>query len=224
MREIINCKREFSGLAEDKRPAYLIRMGAALTLNAGVFPDIPYAGSVITADALVLLGLLGVKDASDANMTAYNSGLAAIIAKVDENYDDIDLVAQGDALIVAKAGVNGTSGNTTRTGIPGEPENLKFEFAPGAGDIFLTREVDKLAMGSVIVTFTDPDITVVKSANTQLKITTADGKFIFVDVVTVIKALIQSQQKKSEIMSVVANFNPNGLSPIASPTPAVVPR
>ena len=64
----------------------------------------------------------------------------------------------------------------------------------------------------------------VKSGDTQLKITAPDGTIILVDVETTSKALIKNLHKAEEINSVIANFNTNGLSPVASPAPVVVPR
>ncbi len=224
MKTIVNCLREFAGLKEAEQPIYMYRMGAALTTNTLIFPDIPYAGSVITTHAGTLGGLLALKDSSDTAMSSYLTELATCVQMVEKNYDDIDLVAQGDAEIVAKAGVRGTSVNTTRTGSPSVPENLKYAFADNAGEMLISYDADKLAYGAVIVTYTDEAITVVKSGNTQLKITTPEGKIIFVDISTTIKTTIQNLLKKSEIMSVVALFNPNGISPVASPSSVVVPK
>ena len=76
----------------------------------------------------------------------------------------------------------------------------------------------------MIISFSDATITVVKSGNTQLKITTTEGKIIFVDVETASRATIQNQKAGDQINSVVANFNPNGLSPVASPRAVIIPR
>jgi len=225
MRENVFAKREFATLAEGLQPAYLIRVGGALTTNAGTFPVITFTGAQVTTHAITLLTLFGLKDNSTDAQDAYDAEKAICLPMMEEIYDGIDFTAQGDAIIVAKGGVNPTSVNTARIGIADAPANLHFESAPGAGDVFLLRDTDKLALGSVIVTFADITVRVIKSANTQLKITVppnAKDVDVFVDVVTVIKALIQTQVKLTEINAVVANYNTNGLSPVASPQPVVI--
>ena len=174
-----------------------------------------------------MLTLFGNKDNSTDDQDAYDAEKAICLSMMEEIYNGIDLTAAGDALIVAKGGVNGTSVNTARIGLADAPANLHFESAPGAGDVFLLRDSDKLALGSVIVSYVDTNIKIVKSAPTQLKITVpANSKDadIYVDIVTVIKALIQSQVKMTEVYAVAANYNTNGLSPVASPQPVVIAK
>jgi len=225
MRETINCLREYATLKEGDQPAYLVRMGSFLTTNTATFPDIPNAGSVITGHAGTLLTKFGLKDTSETAMNAYITERDLVITKVEANYDDIDLVAQGDGVIVAKAGVRGTSASTASIGIPSTPENLKFAYVDEAGELQISRDVDSLALGSVIITFTDPAITVVKSGNTQLTINTgSDNRVeIHVDVSTTIKSIIQRLEEGKKTYSVVSNFNRNGISPVASPRPVTVP-
>ncbi len=224
MKTVINCLREFAGLPEGERPAYLLNHGDFITDNAGTFPDIVYDGATVVTAANKLFGYYSSRGKSDAAMTLYTKQEAYCLTIMESNYDTVDLVAQGNGDIVALAGVRGTSVSTARVGIPSTPAGAKFEFVDGAGEMILGRNSDKLAQGSIIVTFTDPKIIVVKSGDTQLKATAADGSVIFIDVVTVIKALIQNQVKGTEIKSVIANFNTNGISPVASPEPIIVPR
>ena len=224
MKNSINCKREFATLNEDKRPVYLVRSGKFLTNNAGVFPLIPYTGAVISTHALTLLTLISLRDESEEALKSYDDELALCIKMMDANYDYIDLVAQGDGNIIAQAGVAGSSQNTARTDPPSIAVNLKYIFVDEVGEIQITHDKDKLAHGTLIVTFTDPAITVVKSGNGQLKITTADGTVIFVDIVTSSKANIQNLKQGNLLNSVVTLFNPNGISPVASPASIVVPR
>lgn len=224
MKEIITCLREFAGLKESDQPPYLIKIGRACTTNAGTFPLLAYPGPTITTHALNLVTLLGSRKESAADQDLYDTEVKFCVKMMESTYDAVDLVAQGDSLIIAKSGATGTSANTTKIGIAGVPTNLAYEFADGAGEMYLTRDADKLANGSVIVTYTAKGATVVKSGNTQLKITAPDGSEYFVDVVTVINALIQNQVKGSEINSVISNYNTNGISPVASPTSIVVPR
>jgi len=224
MKQIVNALKEFSGLPEDKQPTYLAKTGAYLTTNSIIFPDCPNPGASVTVMGGKLLTLLAAKDTSELSKDEYDNYLALCIKAMDANYDYIDLIAQGDGNIVALAGVNGTSTKTGSTGNPLTPENLKYIFVDDAGQIQINQDVDKLAYGRVIVSYTDTKISVVKSGNTQLKITNADGSTIFVDIVTANKSKIENQIKGTEINSVVTNFNPNGISPIASPDPVIIPR
>ncbi len=224
MRLIVDALREFSKLAEDKQPTYLAKTGAYLTTNSATFPDCPNPGASVTIMSGKLLTLLAAKDTSELAKDDYDNYLALCIKAMDANYDYIDLIAQGDGNIVALAGVNGTSTKTASTGNPLAPENLKYVFSNDAGQIIISQSSDKLAYGRVIVSYSDTKISVVKSGNTQLKITNADGSTIFVDVATSHKTTIENQLKGTEINSVVANFNPNGISPIASPDPVIIPR
>ena len=224
MKSIINCLREFSGMVEDKRPTYMLKSGKLLTKNTAIFPLIPTDGATITTMGGDLLTFLSAKDDSKDDMKIYTDFLAKCDSVMEANYDGIDLVAQGDGDIVLLGCVNGTSTNTASTGNPSTAENLKFVFVDEVGEIKITEDVDKLSYGMFIISFSDPKITVVKSGNTQLKITTADGSVIFADVVTGSKATIQNQIEGNKINSVVANFNPNGISPVASPKPVTIPQ
>jgi hypothetical protein len=224
MKDYIVCKREFTTLTEDKRPTYLTKVGKKVTINAAKFVGIVPAGTVITAKGVTLLTLLGAREDSVADQDAYDLELAADKAMMEKVYDFVDLTSAGDADIIALAGITGTSSNTTSVGVPNTPVGLVYVFAKGVGEMFLARDVDKLAKGSLTVTFTDPKITVVKSGSTQLMITCADGNFIYLDVETIINLLIENQEEGTKIMSVMSLFNSNGLSPVASPTPVTVPR
>ena len=224
MKEQIFCKKEFAGLAEALRPPYLIKVGKAITKNAGTFAGIPTDGPTITTMATDLLIALGSREDSEDEQDKYDELLAKDITAIDGVYDFIDLTAAGDGSIVAQAGVNGSSTSTARIGIASTPVALTFEFEKGAGDMGLSRNVDKLGMGTLAVTYTNPATKVIKSSDKQLKITTAAGDDIFIDIETTSKMVIKNLIKATEIMSVVTIFNTNGISPVASPAPIVVPR
>ncbi len=224
MKTSISCLREFEKLPEAEQPGYLITHGDALTVNSGVFPDIPHDGTSITTKGGELLTTWGLRKKSVLAMKNYTDKLIVCKAWMEANYDDVDLVAQGDGDIVAKAGVNGTSTNTARIGIPSLPADVKYAFADLAGEILLMRAVDKLAMGGVTVTSAAAGLTVVRSSDTQLKITTADGTVVFVDVETTVKTTVKNQIAGSKINSWIANFNTNGITDVASPAPVIVPR
>lgn len=224
MKTVINCLREYAGLAEGERPAYFLNHGNFITTNATTFPAIVYDGTSVKDAANKLFIFYSDRNTSELAMGTYTKFDAQCLTMMESNYDTVDLVAQGDGDVVALAGVKGSSVSTARVGIPSTPAGAKYEFVDGAGEMILGRNTDKLAHGSIIATFTDPKITVVKSGDTQLKITAADGGTIYIDVVTVIKALIQNQVKGTEMRSVIANFNTNGISPVANPEPIIVPR
>ncbi len=225
MRETVNCLREYKGLPEGDQPAYLIRMGAALTTNTATFPDIPFAGTVITANAPTLLTKFGLKDTSDAAMLAYTTLRDLMVTKVEANYDDIDLVAQGDGAIVAQGGVRGTSVNTTRIGTPPVASDLKFSISEHANQMIISHAFEKLATGSVYITFIDPSIIVEYAGDTQLKITVGtDRTVILIDLDTASKTVIKNVLKKTEIITIAALFNSNGISPLSNPISMVVPK
>ena len=224
MKSIINCLREFSGMVEDKRPTYMLKSGKLLTKNTAIFPLIPTDGATITTMGGDLLTFLSAKDDSKDDMKIYTDFLTKCLSTMEANYDGVDLVAQGDGDIVALGCVNGTSTSTTSTGNPSTPENLKYIYVDDAGEIKLSEDADKLSYGMLVISSNDPKVTVVKSGNTQLKITAADGSFIFADVVTGSKVIIQNQKEGDKINSSVVNFNPNGISPVASPKPVTIPQ
>jgi hypothetical protein len=223
MKTIIDCLREYAGLKEAEQPPYLRKHGNFITTNAGVFTGIPNIGSVILADSLILFNTYSDRDVSEIAMKAYTDQKAACELKMESNYNFVDLTAGGNGDVVALAGVKGTSTNTTRTGPAGKPENVKYVFVDNAGEMQITSDPDKLTYGSLIVTFADPSVTVVKSGNTQLKITVG-GVDVFVDLTTTVKSLIQNLKKGMEINSSVVYFNPNGISPIGKPESVIVPR
>ncbi len=224
MKTVINCLREFALMQEDKRPTYMLKSGKLLTKNTATFPAIPTDGATITTMGNSLLASLSAKDDSKEEMKSYTDILAKCISAMEANYDAVDLVAQGDGGIVALGCVNGTSTSTTSTGNPSTPENLKYVYVDDAGEIKLTEDADKLSYGMLVISSNDPKVTVVKCGNTQLKITAADGSFIFADVVTASKVIIQNQKEGDKINSSVVNFNPNGISPVASPKPVTIPQ
>jgi len=222
MREIVNCLREYKGLAEALQPAYLVRMGALLTTNTATFPDITFDGAVISGHAGTLLTKFGLKETSETAMTAYTTERDLVITKVDKDYDYIDLIAQGDAAIVAKAGVRGTSTNTASTGVPLTPSNLKFSPVDAPAQMMVSHDFDKLAFGTLYITSVDIPLVVEATSDTQLTVTTGDGKKILLDVDTASRTIIKNVAKKTELFTTAVLFNPNGISPMASPTPIVV--
>jgi hypothetical protein len=223
MKEIVTCLREFDGLAEVDQPAYLARMGTGLTAHAGDFPAIVYPGTMCTTHAGTLFLLYSAKDSSVDDMKAYKLELTECKKMVNTNYDGIDNVALGDGDIVAKGGVRGTSQNTGRTAPPSEASNVTFKYSGYAGEILIGWDVDVLASAGIIFSVIDPSIVFEKTGPMQMKITAGD-KIIYVDFTTGSKATITNQKKLTEIISTIALFNPNGISPLAVTPPTVIPK
>lgn len=227
MKSLQECLREFEGLVQSEQPSYLIRHGAYLTTNTLRFPDIPFSGATMTTHGGTLNGLYGLRERSENDMKSYTDEVALCVKMMLANYGNVDDVAKGDGTIIALAGVKATSTNTTRTEAPSTPANIKYAFVDNAGEIQITCNVDKLAWGSVIVTFTDPTVIVEKTGTLQLKVTTGlPGAeiIVLIDLSTTARNIIQHLKAGLKITSKMALFNPNGFSPLGGPPPIIVPR
>ena len=224
MKTQIFCLQEFRTLKEGEQPSYFTRVGGFLTVNAGTFPALPYPGSEISNDGLTMTTLLGNKDISKDDMDNYINFISDSSVKMDKIYDYVDLVAQGDGAIVAKAGITGSSTSTSRTGPPSTPENVKYVSVDDVGEIAVTRLADKLSHASIMFTFTNPDTVIVKSGPMQIKVTIAGGKPFYIDLATTIKTTVKNQVKGETITTVAALFNPNGLSPLAAPISILIQK
>ena len=221
------CLREFDGLKEAEQSGYLVKHGAYLTTNAGTFVGIINNGATITTHSGTINTLFGLKDRSIIDMKNYKDEVTLCSSMMLSNYDFIDNRSLGNGDIILLAGINATSQNTTRTGPPSIAEGLKYIFVDDAGEIQIGYDFDKLAMGAIIITFTDPSVIVEKIGAMQIKVTVGPVEkpiVILIDLSTTIKTLIQHLTKGTEINSVVGLFNSNGLAPLASPAPVVVPR
>jgi len=224
MKKTINCLREYATLTEAEKPTYLVKHGDFITTNASVFPDIPYDGATITSNGMTLFTLSARKDSSDEGRNAYNTQAKLCENMMEENYDYVDLIAKGNKDIVAKAGVKGTSANTTRTKPPSIPSNLRYILQGSvAGEMKMAYKADKLAWGAIIVSFYDENVNVTYNDSHQLKIKVGEVE-VLVDVSTTVRTMIKKLKRGEKLNSVVALFNPNGLSPVESPASIIVPR
>jgi len=224
MKQTINCLREYSNLPEMEKPAYLAKHGDFITTNATVFPDVPYDGETVTENAMTLFTLSARKGSSEEGRDAYNTQAELCENIMEENYDYVDLVAKGDKDIVAKAGVKGTSSNTTRTKPPSIPSHLRYILQGSLpGEMRMAYKADKLAWGAIIVSFSDSIVKVTYNDTHQLKIQVGEVE-VLVDVSTTVRTKIKKLKQGDDLNSVVALFNPNGLSPVASPSSIIVPR
>ncbi len=224
MKTNVSCLREFATLKEVEQPSYLGTHADGITTNTTTFPDIPHDGTAVDTLSVALFTTYNRRNKSTLDMTNYTDTVATAIAWMEANYDYVDLIAQGNSDIVAKAGVNGTSTNTTRVGIPSIPGDVKYIFPDLAGEMIVSRTIDKLAMGSIAVTTFGGGVMVSRSSETQLKISTPDGTTILVDVETTTKTTIKNLYAGAKINTAIANFNTNGISDVASPPPITVPR
>src|ERR1035438_6240152 len=117
MKENLKTKREFPTLDEALQGGHMIRCGTYMTENILVFPDSPYAGTVISADGATLNGLYALKDRSEDDMAAYVAFVIASAAKMEKIYNYVDEVANGSSIIIAQAGLYFSSDNTTRVAV-----------------------------------------------------------------------------------------------------------
>jgi hypothetical protein len=220
--------REFAGLTEEKRPIYMGKHGSYATTNSGEFPGLPNSGIVMSGHAVTLSNLLSLKDRSETDKSNYETELGICIMEMEENYNYINDVADGEGSKIALAGINSTSTNTTSIGAPGNAENVKYVMVDGSGEIQIVYNADKLAMGAVIFTYTDETVVITKTGPMQYKIAVgppASPVVIMFDLTTTIKTLIQNLIAGSKITSELALFNRNGFSPVlVSPTPVIIPR
>src|SRR5665213_721776 len=127
-KDTLECLKEFEHLKEAEQPGYLVKHGAYATTNATVFPALPFAGTIITTHAGTLNTLYGLRHRSDIDMGKYTDEVKLCVGMMEQNYNNIDDVADGNGTIIAKAGVNSSSTNTTRTAPPSTPANLKYIF------------------------------------------------------------------------------------------------
>lgn len=203
MKSVVFCLKEFAKLNEEKQPVYLVKCGKYLTKNALTFPAITYDGTVVYNHGLNLLKCLGVKDTSDLDFQAYKLKLSDCETMMNILYNEIDGVAKGDAEIVAKAGVNGTSVNTARVGVPTIPKGLQYSFTEEVGELKLGYERDLLAHGAVIITFIDPLVEVKISGKHQILVTVGKVE-VLIDVSTTINTVIQNLKVGKKTQSKVA--------------------
>jgi hypothetical protein len=191
MKTEIFCLREFDGLLEVEQAGYLIFCGDQLTINTAIFPDLTYNGTAVTGHAMTLFGFYSRRNKSELAMKNYTDELDVCKKIMDVVYNEVEVVANGNGAIVAKAGVNGTSTNTARLKRPSIASHLKYLYAELAGEMLISYKADKLAHGAVIVTFADPRVTVKVSATHQLTITIDDVE-VLVDISTTIKTTIKN--------------------------------
>ncbi len=221
MSDYYKAKRDFEYLAQSEQPAYLVRHSTSITTNAGTFPLIPFNGGAVNTMALSLLTKYSLRHASDLGMANYEAQLALCVSAMLENYDYVDLTAEGSDIIIEKAGVDSYAGSSTRTAPPSAPRNVVFSSKGVQGEIVMKMDFDDLSYGAIAVHTTDPTVGVFRSADMQLKVVAGDA-IIFIDLMTARQTTIKNQIKGTTIIPTVALFNPNGLSPIVKPEPPII--
>ncbi len=214
--------REFDYLKEHEQPAYLIKHGNFLVTNSATFPAIPYSGIIMKADGVNLNNLLAMKDVGEVELAAYSAHLELCKGKMLSNYNDIDLVSNGSSTIIALAGVNSYGGAYARTGVPGAFGDIQYVVSNIANQIKIEWIADDLAYGSIMITATDPTLTVVRTGPLQLKINVKDI-IIMVDLTTKANVVIENLVGGTVVKSSGVSFNPNGMNPLVNMKPIVVP-
>ncbi len=96
MKDHLYVKREFASLLDSEQSAYVVRSGNFLITNTATFPGIPNAGTPLKADGLLLADYYSMRDVGDDEMALYKAKQASIILKMEQNYNYIDEIANGE--------------------------------------------------------------------------------------------------------------------------------
>ncbi len=214
--------REFDGLSEFERPTYMNNHGTKLIANTLTFPEIPNTGPVIKAAALTLYGLLSLKNDGPVAEKAYQDHLAICKTKMENNYNDVDLVADGNAGTIALAGLKASSDNTARVGVPSNFVDLKYTMTNFGDKIKIEWGFDDLSYGTLTMTSTDMTATLEQSGPAQLKLTVGTSVF-FIDVTTKSSVIVEHLTGGSLVRSRAVKFNTNGMNPMVTMNAVVVP-
>ena len=214
--------REFRGLLENEKPTYLINHGNKLILNIVTFGSMPHSGTVMRGYGITLVGLLAAKDDSEIAHNAYEDHLNICLDAMESNYNDIDLVAAGDADVIALAGVKSSSDNTARVGVPGNFVDLKYTMTNFGNKIKVEWFYDEMAYGTITITSADMAATFEQSGPSQLKLTVGSSVF-FIDVTTKSYVLVEHLPGGSLVKTRAVKFNTNGMNPMVTMSPVMVP-
>ena len=209
-------------MPESDKSAYVVKHGNFVIINAGSFTGIPNSGVIMKAQGTMLGDKFSMKDVGDDEMAAFKLLEQTIGLQMEENYNFVDETANGDSLIIGKAGLNSSSDNTTRVGIPLDFSNLKYSFTRFPNQIKVEWKADESAYGSVTFTTTEADISLVQSGISQLKLT-MKGIDIFIDLTTKSSVVIDHLAGGSTVKTRAVSFNTNGMNPLAVMQGIVVP-
>jgi hypothetical protein len=214
MKEYLKVKREFPILGEALQGGHMIKCGTFLTTNIGVFVASPYAGTVILADGGTLNNLHALRDTGADEIAAYVAFVNASAGKMEKIYNYVDEVANGSSIIIAQAGLNFSSDNTTRIGVPSDFTNLKYAPDTLPNQIKVEWKSDESAYGSVTFTSTDLTFTLEQSGLYQLKLTVGTT-VIFIDFTTKATVIISNLIRGTTVKTRAIKFNTNGTNLLA---------
>jgi len=214
MKDYLKVKREYSGLDDGLKGGHLIKCGTFLTTNIGVFVTPPYAGTVILADGESLNILHALRETSEEAMAAWVAKDIECAAKMEKIYNYVDEIANGSSVIIAQAGLNSSSDNTTRVGAPLNFSNLKYSPSLVANKIKVEWKSDETGNGSVTFTSEDMSYTIEQSGPSQLKLTIGTS-VIYIDFTTKSTVLISNLVGGSLVKTRVIKFNTNGTNELA---------
>ena len=214
--------REFAGLSETEKAPYLINHGNKLILNIVTFPAMPHSGIIMRAHGITLVGLLAARFDSEPAEAAYQAELSLCHTTMEDNYNDIDLVAAGSEATILLAGVRAYSTITARTGSPAPFGDIKYVITSYANQIKIEWDADDLAYGSIMITTTDMTVSVEQSGPLQLKVTVGSA-ILFIDLITKHSVVVEHLIGGSVTKTSGVSFNPNGMNPVVNLKNVVVP-
>jgi hypothetical protein len=214
MKEHLYVKRELATMNESEQSAYVIRVGNFLIINTLTFPDIPTDGTVMKADGILLGDYYSVRDVSDENMGLYKAKQLAIIENMEKDYNNVDEVANGDKTIIVKAGMNYSSDNTSRVGVPADFSNLKYSLSTTPNQIKIEWKADDNSYGTLTFTSTETNLALVQTGLFQLKLTigTVD---VLIDIATKASVEVKNLIGGTDVKSRAVKFNTNGMNLLA---------
>ena len=214
MKENLKTKREFPGLADGLKGGHMIKCGTFMTTNIGIFGGSPYAGTVILADGESLNTKNALRETSEEAMAEWVALDIASAAKMEMIYNYVDEVANGSSIIIAQAGLNYSSDNTTRVGAPANFSNLKYTSALLPNQIKVEWKSDETGYGSVTFTSEDLTYTIEQSGPSQLKLTVGTS-VIYIDFTTKSTVVISNLIGGSLVKTRAIKFNTNGTNLLA---------
>jgi len=166
------------------------------------------------ADGILLGDYYSVRDVSEENMATYKAKQAAIAVNMEKDYNYVDEVANGDKVIIAKAGMNYSSENTSRMGVPADFSNLKYSLSTTPNQIKIEWKVDDKAYGTLIFTSSELDVLLEQTGPFQLKLTIGTV-VIFIDIATKATVEVKNLTGGTDVKSRAVKFNTNGMNLLA---------
>ena len=216
-------KKEFDSMSEEKQIAYLAKVGAFMTANAGVFASVTHNGVAISAAGVSLGTKHGARGLTAGGQGIYETQLDACKVIMDLTYDEVDTISAGSKEVIEQACMNATSDNTASIGKPLRGVGTVYAFTGTPHELKIKWNGEKLSIGGIVITTTSDTVVVEVSGDSQLKITVGEV-IIFVDITTKHFTVIKNLLGASLVHSFLALFNSNGVSPLVTVAPHIVPN